>query len=262
MIRGDSRMDRTLEIIYNGLVKKDYDDVLCIVGDEGKGKSNILLHIVEWWLIKRYGTVTPEMCERFVGMDARSFSSVLSKAKRYDIVADDEAADISSRGAMQQSNQLFMQAYQIIRGDNLFSVLVIPSLFDLDAFFRKRRVKHLIHVYKRGKIAFWSNQRLKRMVELNEKLPFKNYYLVRPTFFDSLPRYEGILKEPYEQMKARKMKKVRINLEKNMNSKDVHKKEAYELKKKGLNYTEIATKIGVSRVTAARYCNDYERMNT
>jgi hypothetical protein len=212
--------------------------------------------------LKRYGKITPDMAERFIGMDANSFSKVLSTARRYDMVADDEAADISSRGAMQQSNQLFMQAYQIIRGDNLFSVLVIPSLFDLDSFFRKRRVKHLIHVYKRGKIAFWSNQRLKRMVELNEKLPYKNYYLVRPTFFDTLPKYTGPLLEPYQAMKARKMKKVRINLEKNMNNKDVHKKEAYELKKKGLNYTEIATKIGVSRVTASRYCAEYEQLHT
>lgn len=209
MINPESRIARALNIIYEGVVENDYDNVLAIVGDEGKGKTHVMLHIVEEWLTKRYGEVTPEMANKYIGMDGKSFAKCLSGVKRFDIIADDEAADISSRSALEKTNKLFMKAYQIIRGDNLFTILIIPSLFDLDTFFRKRRVRHLIHVYKRGQFAFWNGQRLRRMVEQNERYPVKNYYVVPPLFHDHLTKYEGVLLKPYLKMKEDKMLRVR-----------------------------------------------------
>jgi len=249
----NSRIYRAIDIIYDGVVNKDYDNVLCITGDEGKGKTHIGLHIVDEWLRRRYGTVTPEMAGKFIGMDGKGFVKVLGGVKRFDIAMNDEAADISSRGALEKVNKLFMKAYQIIRGDNLFTILIIPSVFDLDSFFRKRRVRHLIHVYKRGKFAYWGHERLKRMVEQNERFPVKNYYVVRPLFYDNLPKYDGVLLNPYLKIKEDKMLKVRELLSQEL-AEDVPRsvlKEAQAMKnvreKFGLNITQTAKIFGYGR---------------
>lgn len=114
-----------------------------------------------------------------------------------------------------------MVVYQLIRGENLFTVLIIPSVFDLDTFFRKRRVRHLLHVPRRGVYHFWDKQDLRRMVELNEGKPFKNYYRVSPTARGSFKKYEGVYLEPYKLKKSEKMKKVREMLASELNGEEV-----------------------------------------
>ena len=212
MLNPKSRLARAINIIYDGVVLKDYDNVLCIIGDEGKGKSNILLQIVDFWLKKRYNTITPEMANRFIAMDSKDLGRVIKGVTNFDILANDEAADLSSRSSMSKINKTYVKAYSIIRGKNLFTILVLPDLFDLDTFFRKRRVRNLIYTNKRGVIHFWGKQRLKKLVEINEVSKTKNYFCVQPLFSDRVPLYKGVLSDPYKKMKEEKISKIQDEL--------------------------------------------------
>jgi hypothetical protein len=105
-----------------------------------------------------------------------------------------------------------MKAYQLIRGENLFTILLIPSIWDLDPFFRKRRVRHLIDIDRRGKFSFWSKERLKIMLEVNDRMIVKNPYIIHPTFSSTFPKYTGELLPAYLEMKKKKMTLVRSQL--------------------------------------------------
>jgi len=208
-IRKGTNLDKILGVIYKKVRYEDYDEVLVLMGDEGTGKSRLLLAILEWWNSQEDNKPCADDVRVSVGMDSPEFSGLLRDAKKYMMIANDEAADISSRSAMAKQNRLFMVVYQLIRGENLFTVLVIPSIFDLDSFFRKRRVRHLIHIPKRGLYHFWDKQSLRRMVELNEGRPFKNIYAVRPTASGRFSDYKGLYLEPYLAKKRDKMQQVR-----------------------------------------------------
>lgn len=191
---------------------------MVITGDEGTGKSRLVLHIMEWWNSQGERRPSPHDVDECLAMDSEEFSSILQEVYTGAIRINDEAADISARGAMNKTNKLFMLVYQLIRGENLFTILVIPSIFDLDTFFRKRRVRHLIHVPHRGRYDFWDKQDLRRMVEVNEGKPFKNYYRVSPTRSGSFPDYKGVYLSRYLEKKKEKMKAVRAMLSEQINN--------------------------------------------
>jgi len=82
----------------------------------------------------------------------------------------------------------------------------------LDPFFRKRRIRHFINVRRRGKFDFWSRDKYRAMLEINDRLPVKNPYVVPATFSGSFKRYPGALMEEYQVMKAEKMTRARAEL--------------------------------------------------
>lgn len=205
------RVQEYLKIAYNAH-KRDWDTVICITGENRKGKTNLGLHMVEEWLKLQGIEVTPNHVDKHIGISKVSFARVLEGAKKMDPIMDDEAGDISSRSAMSKANRLYMTGYQVVAAENLFTILILPEFWNLDSYFRKDRVKHLFHVYARGKVAFWDKDKLKRLVAVNETMKVKNLLVEYPTFYDTFPKYNGPLKERYEALKLAKMKQVRKEL--------------------------------------------------
>ena len=205
------RIETVLKIVHKKVTKEDWDNCLIIAGDEGTGKSNMALHILEWWLTKQYGKVVPEDI-KFNSLDREQFIKNLRDCKRFDLPVFDESGELSNKRSMSKFNVTISQAYQVIRGDNLFTILVLPSLFDLEGFFTKRRARGLIQVYKRGRFAYWDKQRLRKLVALNQKRYIKSVWCTAPLFYDTFPIYKGVMAEPYKLKKAEKIKNVRNKL--------------------------------------------------
>ena len=228
-----------LEIIYKNLTRNAWDNCIVISGDEGRGKSTLALHIAEWWFNKLKGECNEEDAKH-ICLTRKEWAADLKDMVKYELTVYDEAGDINSRRSMSGFNVDVMEAYQIIRADNLFTILVLPSVFDLDTFFRKRRVRHLFHVYRRGRVAFWSRSRLVKNLEINEARTIKNLFTVTPTFYDTYPKYKGCLLEPYEKKKNEKMKGVRQAFYDKMSS---DKKVSIYTKRDEL-VTALASKLG------------------
>ena len=205
------RIKKYLDITYHKLTKLDWDNVICIAGDEGCGKSTLGLQCLHYWLNKKNGEVKAEDA-RHMCLTAEAFLKDLKDAGKFECCVYDEAGELNNRRALSQFNVAMMKAYQVIRGDNILSILILPSLWELDPFFVKRRLRGLFVVYKRGRAAFWNKKRLRFMVEKNYTRPTKNYWRVRPAFYDKFYKYKGAMKPEYDRAKAEKMEKIRVEL--------------------------------------------------
>jgi ABC-type dipeptide/oligopeptide/nickel transport system ATPase component len=191
------------------IVKKknhqDHDTLFVIVGDEGSGKSNLMLHILEEY--------NKEADIRDVAFNKEEFVRVLKNMKRFGNPVFDEAGDgMYSRDAMVGLNKLLIKTYMAIRGYNLFTILVLPNFFDLDSFFRQHRVKGLFQVYKRGSFKFWNKNQIYYINQSSEKK-----IKIKPSVYDTFPKYKGRLKEEYDIKKTERIKQALNNITGNNN---------------------------------------------
>jgi len=198
-------------VVHRKLTKFKWDNVIAIVGNEGVSKSTLGLHITQDWYELLNGCCV-ETDIKHICLDREQFLKDLGDLKRYEITVYDEAGDLNSRRAMSHFNTSIMKAYQIIRADNLFTILVLPSLWELDSFFRLRRLRGFYYVFARGRCAFWGQNRMKKMLQLNANRLIKNYFAVKPTFYDTFPIYRGVMAEGYDKKKQAKTLEVRKNL--------------------------------------------------
>lgn len=202
------RLYEVLEVVFTKLHKSGWDNTLIVSGDEGTGKTNLVLNVMDYWDNKKYGEVKPEAIKR-LGMDKLAFARALKLAKKGDVVNYDESGELSNKRQLNKFNFLITTSYQVIRNENLFTILTIPDLFELNPFFTKRRARGLIVVYKRGSFAYWDKKRLRKIVDYNANRVRKSAWRVKPLFYDNFPTYNGILKEPYEALKDRHTAKIR-----------------------------------------------------
>lgn len=243
------RLYRAFDIHFKNITSNDYDGVFLITGDEGKGKSNVLLHLLDYWYTKLNGECV-ESDSKHACLTMQQFSEDLKDCVKFEATGYDEAGDISNKRSMSKLNVALSQAYQVIRGDNLCTFMVLPSLFDLDGFFTKRRARGLIHITKRGALQYYSQKRLRKIIALNQSRIIKSLSIVRPTFVDTFPKYNGVLLQPYLDKKAEKMKEIRNNLYKELNEKsqDNQRDEIIiNMAEDGYTQIEIAKAVRLSR---------------
>lgn len=205
------RIEKVIDIDFDMVTKKDWDNVLIIAGDEGTGKSHLGLHLTEYWNNKLYGACKPEHIKN-TALDTEDFVTVLRDINKFEMAVYDEAGDLSNLRQMNKFNYAITQGYRVIRGENLMTVLILPNVFDLNPFFTKRRARGLIQVYKRGRFAFWNKFKLRQIMDYNAHRYRKDVWRVRPLFFDHYPIYKGVLMESYLKKKKAKMKKAREDL--------------------------------------------------
>lgn len=248
-------INEAIDIIYDKVTTDDWDEVIAIVGKNRRGKSNLGLQIVDRWLTKLNGEVLPEDAKNRIGIDTQGFSKVIKNAKKFCPVVHDEAGDLSNRRSMSKTNTVYAQAYQIIAGENLLTILILPELWDLDSYFRKHRIRHLIEVYQRGRFKFWTNKRYVKMVERNATFTVKNYNIVGASFIGTFPKYDGVLKAGYDELKSEKLASVRDFLDSEMNGGVAadNLRDAKAMKKikdkYGLSNTEIGEFFGCHHTT-------------
>lgn len=222
------KIKKFVEIVHRQLTKHDWDGVYAIVADEGFGKSNLGLHITEEWINKSRKCTEKDI--KHINLDLKEWLQDLRDLKKFGITCYDEAGDIASRRSMSDVNLAVMKTYQVIRGLNLMSLLVLPSLWDLDGFFVKRRLRGMFYVYKRGKVAFWNREKMREMVAINASRPVKDYFCVSPLWVDNFPIYNGILKKKYLEKKNTKMEEIRKAIYDDLIAKKEHKENPFKLR--------------------------------
>lgn len=181
--------------------KLKFDTTFIISGMEGMGKSNLMLVLVHEYLLQT--GQRPDI--DFIALDQKQFIDAINKAPN-DIgcVAFDEAGDgLLSRDAMSEYNKDMVKMFMVIRAKGLFTILVLPSFWYMDKYFRQHRIKGLMHVYARGKYAFWNKKQLKNIIIHGEQI--QEIFVTKPSFCERFPIYQGELLKEYQVKKNDKI---------------------------------------------------------
>lgn len=133
-------------------VKKDFDAVICISGDEGMGKSVLAIHLLIE--ICRQNNQKFSLDDNVIyNPDVQKvWDKILYTTDRYAPVLLDEAITLLYKmGFASAAQRTINKLYSVCRKENKITVLAIPNFFDLNTFFRNRRVMIWIEVIGRGR---------------------------------------------------------------------------------------------------------------
>jgi lipoprotein NlpI len=95
---------------------------------KGKEKAMWVLHIIDYWYKKKNGSCKQSDISH-ISLDKMQFAEDLKDLNKFDAIDYDEAGELSNKRTMSKFNFIINQAYQVIRGDNIFTILTLPSLF-------------------------------------------------------------------------------------------------------------------------------------
>lgn len=180
-------------------IRKDWDFVFAVAGDERTGKSCFTFQIAKY--------LDPEFNLKQVVFNADDFMAVAKKLKPYQSIVWDEAIEGGSSGeAVTKVGRTIKKFFAQMGQKNLFVFLVIPSFFDLNKPLAIHRTRGLFHVYakaydKRGHFGYFSKKRKGRMY-----VDGKKYYEIptkyRYNFYGSFREDWVVDKEKYVKMKS------------------------------------------------------------
>lgn len=195
-----NKIRQWLRIVFEKNTKHDWDTWICVCGDEGIGKTNLNLQLMEDWYNMLYGEVKEEHIKH-LSLSKEDWKKDLSQLKQYECSVYDEGGELNNRRTMSKFNVEITQLARVIRGDNNLVILTIQDFFDIDPFFSKRRIRALLYVYKRGRVAVYSRQKVRNLAMINKYFYIKNYWIVQPTITDTFGIYNGVLRKAYNQKK-------------------------------------------------------------
>lgn len=219
---------------------KYFDTVFIISGMEGMGKSNLALIMQDyyWELTKQ----SPDI--ECIALDQQQFINAIQHSpKDIGCIVFDEAGDgLLSRDAMGETNKDMVKMFMVIRAKGLFTILVLPSFWYLDKYFREHRVKGLFHVYSRGKYAFWDRKKILKIIRNGEQ--YHNIFCERPSFFERFSRYDGELINSYQEKKNYKINSMITSMDnKYSGGLTITEEKIIEGVEQGLTYAEIGKNI-------------------
>jgi len=187
--------------VYDHL-KADYDMTLIISGDTGTGKSMLALNIFETWykvILKK--EIKPEMIDQ-VNTNFVEFVKKFKDLKEYDVAIFDEGAtQLDSKAHMEKLSRQITKLYNVFRCKKFFTIIILPSYFNLNKYFREHRLRGCIWVNKRGKYCLYTKKGVNWLNAMNERRNLKSMNVAYPIHKGTFPDYKGILREPYDKRK-------------------------------------------------------------
>lgn len=228
---------KLLQIFYKGM-ERNHDYVIVVTGKEGIGKSNLFLNILDSWYKQVLGKDIPK--GRY-GVGIKEFIQAIDTGKKFDFCGLDEGGDELDRDSYRDLlNQTLYKTYTIIRGEIFFTVICLPSFFDLNPRFRQRRVRGIFYVYRRqdnkckkcsklfaGNVCscgstdyvagyiqwrYFTRHRINQIIARNKNRPIPSLNVGVQGIEGITYEYKGELLSEYTQMKVKKMRDARTNL--------------------------------------------------
>jgi hypothetical protein len=206
-------LSEILKADYAKIRSKDIDNLICLIGAEGSGKSRLGLHIINIWFELSGIEKTEENFKLAMGVSVSEWGNILGyigeNEKHYSINNFDEAGDIlSGKQANTKLVREMENCWKVIRGLNLFTIITAPSIFLLTPYIRDWRVRTVYRVKERGICYIYTGKTLKKLICENESSTYKDYDSVKPNFAFQFPDYAGVFLKPYLEMKNKKMNSV------------------------------------------------------
>jgi ABC-type dipeptide/oligopeptide/nickel transport system ATPase subunit len=248
----DGLLKSNLDIVKE-VIKKDFDMVFVVDGNEGSGKSTIASQIAYY-------------CDPTFNLDKMTFSpkefkEAVLNAKKYEAIVYDEAyGGLNSRATMSRINRTIVRMLTEIRARNLFIIIVLPCFFDLDKYVALWRSRILINVYLKGKydrgqFKFFNTETKKALYMLGKK--YYSYSKPSANFYGTFTSFFPLDKEEYS-----KKKKLATKTEEQeakeifMIAKEIRRDITNNLEVSDLTNVQKATVLGVTDRTIYKYLNE------
>lgn len=123
--------------------KKDKDWVILIDGYEGAGKSTFGMQMGKF--------IDPTLDISRVCMTADEFKQTIIDAKKGECVIYDEAVTgLTSGDSVSRIGKLLKSMMMQMRQKNLFVIVILPTVFELNTYAAMSRAKSLFHIYESG----------------------------------------------------------------------------------------------------------------
>ncbi len=168
----EPKVKSMLEKSKDKVINEDWDRVFLIDGGEGSGKSLLGLQIGYF--------LDPTLCLDRITFSGPEFSKAITDAKPYQCIIFDEGFNgLSSAGALSGMNKLIVRKLMECRQKNLFIIIILPTIFELQKYAAIFRSKALFHVYstKAGVRGYYKvyNQANKKILYLTGKKLYSYY---------------------------------------------------------------------------------------
>ena len=176
----DKRLLKFLDVVKSKLISKDKDYVMLIDGYEGVGKSTFAQQAGMY--------VDPTLNLDRVCMTADEFKNQIINAQKGQCVIYDEAVTgMSSGESITRIGRLLKSMMMQMRQKNLFVIVILPSVFELNKYAVLSRARSLFHMYEAsGKIGYWVGYNKKDVRQLYLKgkktYSYKVYSMFRGRF--------------------------------------------------------------------------------
>jgi len=208
----DGYLKQNLDVAKS-VIKKDWDMIFCVDGNEGSGKSVLAQQCAFY--------CDPNLSINNIVFTPGEFKKAIMSSPKYSSIVYDEAyTGLNSRATMSLINRILVSMLAEIRQKNLFVFVVMPCFFDLDKYVAIWRSRALLHIYTgdnfmRGFFAFYNADRKKNLYIIGKKFyeyknphpnfrgRFVNCYMVDETQYRQKKRYSLTDREKIVENKAR-----------------------------------------------------------
>lgn len=129
-------IDRVIEDMQTN-VDENFDNLCCVVGNEGVGKSNLA-----FYLCKRFDEQF-DLTKSLVYSWEQFIESLTSDDVQKVYWIDEAVLLASGRDWMKESNKILIQCLQIIRSKRLTIIMCIPDFNNIDVYIRHWRTRYL-----------------------------------------------------------------------------------------------------------------------
>jgi len=176
-----------LEKLYDDYITDEYDRIVPIVGDEGMGKSTLILQTIRIWQdILDLELTAESVLDQVVWDDRNEFKTAVAETPPRRTIPVNDAARVLHKKEAMFGDQVDLEKdlLDVRVKENLFLLgfqewNVIPTML------QKRRAKNLIYIPKRGTLHGYSRS------SMDEKLDMKKDEWPEPDLVDVFPSLEG-----------------------------------------------------------------------
>lgn len=250
----DNLLERLAQEMHEN-IEGDFDNVVCIWGAEGSGKS-----VLAYWLAKTYDPDF-DMAKSYV----YSFDDLLNKI--HDSDADegsifwlDEATNISNnRDWMIRDNKTFIKMLEMFRSRKWTLILCIPDFNRLDIYLREQRIRFSLH----AEILSWEGapEKSRGYFELRRMDVASSRRREQVVGFGKFPDIPAEDRAAYAAIKKNTQDTMLQEMydKKNGGGKDGKGGKALrmlilEMRENGMSVADIAAKTDLAEQTVMNYC--------
>jgi len=250
------------------------DNILCIDGDEGQGKSNLAAGLCYYISYRMNRPYTPK---ENIFFDLDELIEKASSTKEQILHWDEGALGGMSTQWWMKNQQKFIQLIMVARKKKHFIVICIPRFYKLNEYILVDRSICLLHVYARrniekGRFCYYTKKKKELLVEDWRRKHIKNYNKHK-SFRGSFGQYMGRVFDKKELKDYEDKKDYAIlnlgKVTKPLTERELRKKIVVEAiiknekkdKKDKLTQKELSSLLGITTRSIQKYLKDLKEMN-